>query len=752
MEMSTGAPVTPDLEYYVPAGDGKILYDPFPLATGRKVPELWNEQGDTLVHLFPRPVNRPPAFKVDTSVYSSSRALRHLIHDGVNGNRQISLEAATGELSLDVPGSPRTDPDARSARSMQSTRSVGSSRSLVDPDLPQRDVHLFFPIALSPNANTTSSENIEILLAVRNLFAFLTRQPLVVSPRRPTYFDVFLGIAEILEIQDFTNLDGSTFGEVPSACFEVFVEELKLADVRRSHEKTVEAIVLSERMKSEELYNEAFVHAVGKFNDIKALGSPKYGLISHITRNRLERASLDLELRIKSVQQRLGDFEFPSLFAGIANSSQLPEGKTVHFKAWKVSFLAFRRHILSHYKEQFGAWPPKARSRKHEFEESGLNRMVLQLMYRDMTDLYDLLVDRVALTSRTIDMPSHEDRTESIDPDRPTPRALRRVLSEFDRSTPPVQPPIPFDTPLLPQLVPPSVDGNGPFKRDKREPARRLRDQDLDGALNRSYNLDANKPTLFLASFKAFERKNGQGKTIEDLRDQRNGYWIFLYAVLQSLPLLTVDAPGVKWNQGVEYFLCETPKGGPPWIRDKSTMRKSWYGIAGGSGVVSLPSDVVDHGIEGIYRRSHCWTAAERWTAPHDQPHDQMSVETPPATEPNAYLAPLAPPGKISAPSSHYPSPPPSAAGSTMSCPPIGVRRSPPMLPVDPSARRQSNRSSVYLGLEALPVPSGVDPSGLGLPSSASIRSEPQHDPNKRFEDILGKVESKKVPQKGRKR
>ena len=78
----------------------------------------------------------------------------------------------------------------------------------------------------------------------------------------------------------------------------------------------------------------------------------------------------------------------------------------VRFQAWKKAFLAMRKHVMSHYKERYGSWPPKSSSKKNDFEESGLNRILLREVYQDFSDLYDMLVERKSLTTRTADMPS----------------------------------------------------------------------------------------------------------------------------------------------------------------------------------------------------------------------------------------------------------------------------------------------------------------------------------------------------------
>ena len=611
-----------------------------------------------------------------------------------------SLGERTDELSLNTPMSPPGSPPQGTSADGDSTGCHAFSDTL---DETPKDIHLYLPqplhVDLENPHSSLDQHDIEALVAIRNLFAFLTGQPLVATTITPTIFPTLLNIAEILQRYDFTNMDGSTLGEEAAGRFARFVEVFHVGDVRGSREKTIQAIVLGEKMRFWDLYNEGFVHAVGKYEDIISLRSPKFEMILSTTRQRMERATLDLNARLQNVRSRLETFDFPSLFAGIANSSTSSESKVIRFKDWKMSFLSMRKHVLTFYREKYGAWPPKAKSKKNDFEESGLNRILLQELYQDFSDLYDVLVDRTSLTTRSIEVPSLG-HSEPYDGEEPGPRALRRVMSEYDRSTPPVQPPMPFDTPLLPSLSSTRRDYDTlDERRQRKERAKKLKDNEINQALMQSCNRDSIKFTPFLEAFMSFERRSARGCTIDEMCDLRHGQWIFLYAVLQALPLVVVDAPGLKWTRGVEYFLCEVPKGVAPWIQEKSSIKQNWYGVAGGAGVVSLPADIVDHGVDGIYHRSHAWQAAEKWAGYHDFAS---------APVPQADLNDLSPPqlpAMVSGPGSRTSSP-----------------------------SRRNQRDSMNLGLEALPLPANVAPSGA-RPSS-------MYDPGRSFDDILGTINS----------
>lgn len=637
-----------------------------------------------------------------------------------------ALDKATQQLSIHEREdylSPRSSARGGSNSSTTSSTSMRLVHDFQDEDTEER--HLYMPLELEsdlsvPDSRLTS-DDMELLILYRNFFAFLAGGALVATPRQSSLFSVFLGIGSILARFDFSNLDGSTFGEVVSSSFARYCDELRLADVRASREKTIEAIVLGEKMKAWSLYNEGFVHGAGKLSHIKTLNSPKYNQITAVTRNRLERAALDLDGRIRTTQIKLDDFEFPSMFAGIANSAMAVEAKMIRFKAWKTGFNNLRKHAIAHYRQRYGAWPPKAKSKKNNFEESGLNRLLLREVYQDFTDLYDMLADRTQLTNRTIDMAAPDDNYDFNDTNESITHAIRRVESEYDRSTPPVQPPIPFDTPLFPSLSTSFHRGHvvDPSK-DAKDRSRRLRDNEVNELLLGSYNRESMKATSFLEEFLRLERRSGHGCTIGEIVDTRCGQWIFMYAVLQSLPMVVVDARDVQFSQGVEYFLCVPPHGGRPWMKEDTSQSRSWYNVASGGGIVSLPADMIDHSVEGIYRRSHCWTVAAKWASASEamSPATQVSL--------GASLPP-----------------PPVLGGSRVSAqmnphlnPALTPVRSSNDLRVNAAAENRKSRSFGF-GLEELPLPPGIAPDG-----TRSARPISVHDPSKTFDSILAGVQA----------
>ncbi|KAI5864959.1 hypothetical protein GGS23DRAFT_556916 [Durotheca rogersii] len=656
------------------------------LANGEKVPELWNEGGNVYIYLDPKGSGASPSFKVPGFVVDSSLVFAELIE------AEMASPTSSGRSRARSFG-------GRDSLSVEDATRRVQSPPLLEPQ-GEGESRLYLPVSMSTPGHRSEAD-MERLISTRNMFAFLTGQPLVCTKEQPTLFSVFLNISALLKEFEFTDDTGSTFGGAVDMSFGFFMDQMGLADVRHSREKTLESLILGERMRSMTLYNEAFAHAVGKYSAIRDLNSPLWEQVSPITRERLERAYFELVNRQNGVNNRLESFDFPALFSGVANSTSNSDYKDVKFNTWRKSFGRMRQFVLGYYKTNFGSWPPKARSKKNPFTESGLNRQVLKILYSDLCALYDLLADRESITTRVIDQ-----NAEDIANDDKNPHlsALRKVLGEFDQSSPPVLPPIPFDLPKLPSMT--SVQENY-YELSAKEQARldrNLQEYQMMLILNKAYDFETFKLAIpFLEEFKEFEQKEAKGRTAADMAEQRIGYWLFLYVVIQSLPMLVVDAPGLQFTEGVEYFLCQPPRGHAPWMEDAPSVRKGWYEVAGGGGLVELSTDAVEFSIEGIYHRSHCWLVAKRWqlgdSANSPAPHGNLS----PLPAPQSVFTDMDP--SVSNPALISRSESPQAAP-----PGVALRQR----TASPGGRRQSYRSSVALGLE--PVPVSVD--GLPMPGS----------------------------------
>ncbi|KAK4915401.1 hypothetical protein LTR66_017088, partial [Elasticomyces elasticus] len=600
------------------------------------------------------------------------------------------------------------------------------------------------------NPDTTpQGDDLELLVLYRNFFSYLGGGALVSTPRQVSLYSIFRGIAILLRRLQYGNHDGSTWGDVPSSSFVRYCDELKLADVRHSREKTIEALVLGEQLRSWPLYTEAFAHAAGKYNEVKSIESPKFAQISPITVNRLERASLDIEARIATLRSKLDDFDFPSMFAGIANSQTATEAKLVRFKAWRQAFVDMRKFTLAQYRKKYGAWPPKASSKKNNFSESGLNRLLVNEMYKDFCDLYDMLANTQDMTTRTIDVPTMKE--ESGTRHETIAHALRSVESEYDRATPPVMPPIPFDTPMLPSF---DQSFRGASMAATKAGSTKLKANEINEVLLGSYNREYIKPSMFVQEFMAYERRLAAGATLDQMVDNRCGQWLFLYAVLQALPMTVVDARGVNFNEGVEYFLFSAPRGGKPWMREDSNVSRAWYNVKSAGQTVSLPADMLDHQPEGVYRRSHCWLIANHWV--QDTQHIQHT-QSAQSYEHNADIGSQPMPANdlsfgfdqssTQDHNNHYISRPPSMLMPEISSAHHTPAQSPLLRPITPvSAGR---------GLGLPKSPSNVNLSAsleqVDAPVSRKARPGSTFNPNITFDSFLGSMDQRGAGKKKKK-
>jgi hypothetical protein len=286
-------------------------------------------------------------------------------------------------------------------------------------------------------------------------------------------------------------------------------------------------------------------------------------------------------------------------------------------------------------------------------------------------------------------------------------------------------PPIPFDTPLIPQFAHSFNRKHVVVAEQSALASKKLRENEVNEVLLGAYNRESINASPFIQDFFSYERRVGHGKTLEQIVDARCGQWLFMYAVLQTLPMTVVDARDLLYTEGVEYFLCIAPRGGRPWMKEDQSNSRAWYNVSSGGGMVSLPADLIDHSVEGIYRRSHCWTVANQWNGSAPEAPAVQRVES---LQPRSQPAGLAP--------NHSPAQSPYASphGSPMMNPITSHHSVPQGL--------SKQGSSVSLGLEALGGP----------PTQRSARPQSHYNPNITFDAILaGGGEAKGRGKKGKK-
>lgn len=639
--------------------------------------DLWDPNGDTLVFLAPRNATNPkfaaPSFRISSSPLMFS-ALGQFIEDLQFSGQQgrAGSPPISEDLFLEVPSgasAPSTTlkksfrrPGSAPASSSADEQAFSSGTGILDQlvqqqqgEIPEDEnvaYKLYYPaLELQPKAapiknkkhkhsnSDTSGDSFQHLMDARNLFAFLSYTFLVSTLHRETPFQIMEKIFKQLQgsvspqlnPEDHTPMDINVSRRISTAegYFLYFVNELKIDDIRNDDDAIIEALIMGERWKCQRLYREGFIHACGRWEDIK--DHPGCIYVSNVTKSRLDRASIDLhQIRLQNVATRLTNFDYPSVWVG--------DGRYPEFKPWKAGFDAMRKFTLSYYKHVYGSWPPKAgrHGKGGGFTETGgLNRMVLSRLYADFCALYDLLVDREWIHGDRIRFDANyasdsEEGQEQKTKEEHARTTMRKIMSDFDQSYMPIQPNIPFDQPRLPFIppTPPSTADGSKKKRKSSKPRsqRKLKSDELLAVLKNSYNndaLDPQNPNQFVAAYEKLEQDFGSGRTLEDITEARRGRWIFIYCVLQCLPMTVVDAVGCQYSDGVEYFLCENVKGSLPWERSQSSGASRLSGIWGVTGQnpygtlaaagVSTSNLASDDEVDYTYRRSHCWDVAEDW-------------------------------------------------------------------------------------------------------------------------------------------
>ncbi|KAF8243098.1 hypothetical protein K440DRAFT_637799 [Wilcoxina mikolae CBS 423.85] len=659
-------------------------YDINPLAKGEPAKDLWYSDGDTLVYLTsPDSTNskyKDPVFRIHSCSLMFS-ALRPYIVDATPSldqpeRQQPQSQFAPTDLFLDVPVLNESreshvlesddndqgptinvpgheDPvrdnytsaisqvvDFKMANATEGLRQPQQAEivnedqdeqrimykiyyPIIEDDLASRPVTPSKKLKKQPKTSVADAgDRLQRLIEARNLFAFLSRAPLVASQKKALPFDIFSKIFVQLNFQEDMTARKIQLAE---GHLQTYIDELKLDDIRNDDDAIVEALVMGEMWHSVRLYHEGFIHASGRWADID--NHPGLQMVSATTISRLDRAHIDLhQIRLVNIKNRIPNFEFPSVWVG--------EGRYPEYKSWRNGYDRMRSLIMHHMKYVFGSWPPKAG--KHgkgggSTETGGLNRIVLKRLYDDVCCVYDLTVDREWLHGERIHFEGTqgssdgEESGDGKDRNERHRKTMRTIMGEFDKSSVPVQPEIPFDLPRLPYRLSSTTRKKkvGLFARF----SKKFKSEEISEVLQNSYNPDAVQQysdSHLVKSFMEMEREFGLNKTIEDLINARRGAWIFIYCLLQSLVLVVVDGQGLRYGEGVEYFLCENVKGISPWEKGSNRRQTRMSGLwVNGPGGILLNSSGMssainlginpDDEIEMTYRRSHCWEAAEDW-------------------------------------------------------------------------------------------------------------------------------------------
>lgn len=490
----------------------------------RRDPELWFDNGNCFVHLYGKGQSRRgPAFKVPLSTLLEAKCYPLL-------NRFLL----------------RNVPESASPDSAQDLWARSSTVGRVD-------------LYISPPPMADKRQMLDFYLAIRNLFAWMFRKPVVGE---------HLGSALITlmdSMREFRSPDVDNVEDIMR-----YLEEEGYLDMANQPMHALAMVHLAEYYKLRDLYISAFAHCAGMSDCLYAL--PEYQAVSSITRKLLRGAQASVEAKLSKAATSLRDFLEDDLSE---SNIGLTAGGRAHLERFRTFLLAFYTHQLGYYPPspvhtRNGMWDPE----------------IYRAMRSDFEALYDFLVDRTFTTTDSASFLSQGGIC-----------ALQSVHA-FDLRH--KYRPLPHPLPRLPEIASTTTSkrtswfGRGDSKL---RPDQRLL---AHAALVKATNTRVPHVTrnALVAAYKIFEEDSLSSQIkfdrIEKLSqvDARKIRWILIYGVYQTLRSCT-DAPlEVRDTKCVGYSLAIPTTDLPPWKekRRPSLLRTRSKKSASASAVSPAPS------------------------------------------------------------------------------------------------------------------------------------------------------------------
>jgi hypothetical protein len=540
----------------------------------RKDPELWDTNGDTLIY-FGHETNqnsRPlPSFRISSHVIEStdSRFLITLLREG----------AIDDDNGFGMPPSPISSPGSRPIRTVQHGRhqptppvSEGSQSGYEG----QISYEIYFPAPL----NLSKNDTIQHQATTRNVFALLYNASVV-------GLDLFQALTDL---HDRLEVYMPPEVETRDMILEWIVDKA-LDDVRSSPSTAAALLAWSETVEWVDGWREAYVHAVGMFSKVEIC--KEFRFITPITRALLERASLELSVRIQNAEDKLDDFDFADMWPLMDPRQQVP----------RAAFERARNFFQQYYQSAFGGrWPPAPANG----EEQWLTRSLVKQLQKDFGALYDYLVNRKIVWDGTEERSGRKWNiiqlgNKSFNADT-SDLPFTDLLVSFDNRHKYVHIPHPY--PLVPESVPPKKSSkDNLFKSNKKSNNTPAGDKMAERRAALAYTESTNIYLLgsgfvrndLVDAFVRFEKSDRAGDV--DPYAARRGRWVMIYGILQVLASISVDTPHLRYTADVPYHLNPKLRGTPPWKGPNSQDAE-----------------------EASHTGSHCWTVQGTWNT--DSPVD----------------------------------------------------------------------------------------------------------------------------------
>ncbi|EMD65609.1 hypothetical protein COCSADRAFT_307714 [Bipolaris sorokiniana ND90Pr] len=415
-------------------------------------------------------------------------------------------------------------------------------------------------------------------VAIRNFLAMLHGKPIVGS-------DVYEMLCTLQpEIQVMYDLDsnarsGITARERSVQMITNYLGQHGLDDLRNNIQHALGLLAWAEQdtVRWRQGYLESFVHLSGVMTP-ELEDRSDFKRLSVVTRRNLGIAGKTLRLRIMEAEDKLSSFDFSDLWEDIPKATNSPVYQ---------SYQNFRQFLISHFTGIYGNWPPSS-------DKTWLSRKVVHGLQEDFGSLYEYFVDRDVFwnpreerATRKWEMAHRKNDNFSADLQE---LGMTDMLVRYDAKNGYAHIPHPY--PLLPREVPKDVkekEKKGFFASLKKDKAK---DTTKDAKANLQLSIifsDATNIEKLEANFhgSTLIDKCEQFELTTNLkqmspREARLGRWVLLYGILQVLSTLSVDVQGLKYTDGVRYFLNTDLKRLPEWVSNgqaehlEATQQQSW--------------------------------------------------------------------------------------------------------------------------------------------------------------------------------
>ncbi|KAI4199588.1 MAG: hypothetical protein LQ350_004541 [Teloschistes chrysophthalmus] len=538
-------------------------------------PELWDEQGDTLVYMYMRGsrTKPPPSFRISSRVVQASGS-KHFIDQLYNAREPEGWpEFIPNDKS-------NCAPQAASNGDYEAYRNGAEGPDAIRPISSVQQYQAAVPSGVShelyvpwPGADTGIHSTIWHI-ATRNFFAVVTNaSALVGTTLHEAMYKLFERVNMYSEYLD-DNIDKIRW-------ITSYLERHKFDDVRNNPSYAASLLAFSETpgVRWKEGYIEAFVHCVGMLNmGLRTI--PEWKYLTSQTKMFMESAALEIEDRLHRAQRWLLTFDFTAMWP----TSSAPQSTA------RSCFDRLRKWLCKYYENAFLHWPPTN-------DATWLTRDMVVRLKSDFHSLYDYLVDRDIMFDGSQYRPNQKwvmssksgQHFKADTYDLP----ITDILLGFDNNN--GFPHIPHPYCLTPPASPATNKPKSSFTLKKPSSPTDIQASSRRKAL--SYSEASNVYTLrdqfvhteLIANYIRFE----QSDMIEsiDPYEARRGRWMLIYGVLQVLATVSVDSPNLRYKEGVQYHLSPMMKGVVPWAEEGSP-----------------PEPEAEH------TRSYCWTVPETWT------------------------------------------------------------------------------------------------------------------------------------------